>query len=166
MGPLNDARIVEFAGLGPAPFGAMMLADLGADIIRIDRPGGYPAPDPSLDFEQLGKFAFYNRNRRTVRLDLKGRDAALRLVTHADALIEGFRPGVMEKLGLGPAQCLAANPRLLYARMSGWGQSGPLARTAGHDLNYIGVSGALGLRARRDRTHLCVAGPDRGCGSD
>jgi crotonobetainyl-CoA:carnitine CoA-transferase CaiB-like acyl-CoA transferase len=148
MGPLNGVRIVEFAGLGPAPFGAMMLADLGADIIRIDRPGGYPAPDPSLDFEQFGKFAFYNRNRRTVRIDLKaagGQKAALGMVAHADALIEGFRPGVMERLGLGPSECLAANPRLLYARMTGWGQTGPLALTAGHDLNYIGVSGALGL---------------------
>ena len=126
----------------------MMLADLGADIIRIDRPGGYPAPDPSLDFEKFGKFAFYNRNRRTVRLDLKavaGREAALRIIAVADALIEGFRPGVMEQLGLGPTECLAANPRLLYARMTGWGQTGPLAQTAGHDLNYIGVSGALGL---------------------
>jgi alpha-methylacyl-CoA racemase len=98
MGPLNGVRIVEFAGLGPAPFGAMMLADLGAEIIRINRPGGYPAPDPSLDFEQFGKFAFYNRNRRTFRLDLKaakGGEAALRLVTQADALIEGFRPGAL-----------------------------------------------------------------------
>jgi alpha-methylacyl-CoA racemase len=148
MGPLEGIRIVEFAGLGPAPFGAMMLADLGADIIRVDRPGGYPAPDPSLNFETFGKFAFYNRNRRTVRLDLKapqGRLAALGLVTRADALIEGFRPGTMEKLKLGPDECLAANPRLLYARMTGWGQRGPLARTAGHDINYIGVSGALGL---------------------
>jgi alpha-methylacyl-CoA racemase len=148
MGPLSGVRIVEFAGLGPAPFGAMMLADLGAEIIRIDRPGGYPAPDPTLDFEKFGKFAIYNRNRRTVRLDLKaaaGREAALQLIARADALIEGFRPGVMEKLGLGPTECLAANPRLLYARMTGWGQTGPLARTAGHDLNYIGVSGALGL---------------------
>jgi alpha-methylacyl-CoA racemase len=148
MGPLDGVRIVEFAGLGPAPFGAMMLADLGADILRIDRPGGYPAPDPTLDFEQFGEFAFYNRNRRTLRLDLKaaqGRETALRLIAQADALIEGFRPGVMEKLGLGPDKCLALNPRLLYARMTGWGQSGPLAMSAGHDLNYIGVSGALGL---------------------
>jgi alpha-methylacyl-CoA racemase len=148
MGPLSGVRIVEFAGLGPAPFGAMMLADLGAEIIRVDRPSGYPAPDPTLDFEKFGKFAFYNRNRRAVRLDLKaakGREAALQLIARADALIEGFRPGVMEKLGLGPTECLAANPRLLYARMTGWGQTGPLARTAGHDLNYIGVSGALGL---------------------
>jgi alpha-methylacyl-CoA racemase len=148
MGPLSGVRIVEFAGLGPAPFGAMLLADLGAEIIRLDRPGGYPSPHETLSFEQFGKFAFYNRNRRTVRLDLKapkGRDAALRLIGSADALIEPFRPGVMEKLGLGPDECLAANPRLLYARMTGWGQTGPLARTAGHDLNYIGLSGALGL---------------------
>jgi alpha-methylacyl-CoA racemase len=148
MGPLRGVRIVEFAGLGPAPFGAMLLADLGADIIRLDRPGGYPSPHESLSFEQFGKFAFYNRNRHTVRLDLKapkGRDAALRLIANADALIEPFRPGVMEKLGLGPDQCLAINPRLLYARMTGWGQTGPLARTAGHDLNYIGLSGALAL---------------------
>jgi crotonobetainyl-CoA:carnitine CoA-transferase CaiB-like acyl-CoA transferase len=148
MQPLSDVKIVEFAGLGPAPFGAMMLADLGADIIRLDRPGGYPPPDPTLDFETLGRFAFYNRNRRTVRVDLKspaGRILALRLIARADALIEGFRPGVMEKLELGPAQCLAANPRLVYARMTGWGQRGPLAQRAGHDLNYIGVSGALGL---------------------
>jgi alpha-methylacyl-CoA racemase len=150
MGPLEGIRIVEFAGLGPAPFGAMLLADLGADIIRVDRPGGYPAPDPSLQFESFGKFAFYNRNRRNIRLDLKssaGRGVAMRLIAQADALIEGFRPGVMEKLGLGPDACLAANARLVYARMTGWGQSGPLARTAGHDLNYIGVSGALGLFA-------------------
>jgi len=148
MGPLRGVRIVEFAGLGPAPFGAMLLADLGADIIRLDRPGGYPSPHESLSFEQFGKFAFYNRNRRTVRLDLKapmGREAALRLISGADALIEPFRPGVMEKLGLGPDECLAANPQLLYARMTGWGQTGPLARTAGHDLNYIGLSGALAL---------------------
>jgi alpha-methylacyl-CoA racemase len=148
MGPLNGVCIVEFAGLGPAPFGAMMLADLGAEIIRIDRPGGYPAPDPKLAFEKFGKFAIYNRNRRTVRLDLKatqGRDTALQLIARADALIEPFRPGVMERLGLGPNECLAANPRLLYARMTGWGQTGPLAQTAGHDLNYIGLSGALGL---------------------
>jgi len=148
MGPLADVRIVEFTGLGPAPFGAMLLADLGAEIIRLDRPGGYPAPHPSLSFEEFGRYAFYNRNRRTVRLDLKadeGRKAALRLIKYADALIEPFRPGVMEKLGLGPTECLAVNPRLLYARMTGWGQSGPLARTAGHDLNYIGLSGALGL---------------------
>lgn len=148
MGPLTGVSIVEFAGLGPAPFGAMMLADLGATIIRVDRPGGYPPPDPSLEFETMGKFAFYNRNRRTVRLDLKakqGRETAQRLIIGVDALIEGFRPGAMERLGLGPRECLALNPRLVYARMTGWGQTGPLAQTAGHDMNYIGVSGALGL---------------------
>jgi crotonobetainyl-CoA:carnitine CoA-transferase CaiB-like acyl-CoA transferase len=150
MGPLTGVRVVEFAGLGPAPFGAMLLADLGAEIIRLDRPGGYPPPDPTLDFESMGRFAFYNRNRRALRVDLKsaaGRDTALRLIAQADALIEGFRPGVMEKLGLGPEPCLAANPRLVYARMTGWGQTGRLAPTAGHDLNYISLSGAFGLFA-------------------
>jgi crotonobetainyl-CoA:carnitine CoA-transferase CaiB-like acyl-CoA transferase len=159
MGPLAGVRIVEFAGLGPAPFGAMMLADLGADILRVDRPGGYPAPDPTLQFETFGKYAFYNRNRRSIRLDLKspaGRGTAMRLITQADALIEGFRPGAMEKLGLGPDEALAANPRLVYARMTGWGQGGPLARTAGHDLNYIGVSGALGLFAPSPNTQGAI----------
>src|ERR1700757_3107638 len=146
MGPLRGVRIVEFAGLGPAPFGAMLLADLGADIIRLDRPGGYPSPHETLSFEQFGKFAFYNRNRRTVRLDLKaptGRAAALRLIGNADAVIEPFRPGVMERLGLGPDECLAANPRLVYGRMTGYGQDGPLNQAAGHDLNYIAFAGAL-----------------------
>jgi crotonobetainyl-CoA:carnitine CoA-transferase CaiB-like acyl-CoA transferase len=159
MSPLAGVKIVEFAGLGPAPFGAMMLADLGADIIRLDRPGGYPPPDPTLDFETLGRFAFYNRNRRTVRIDLKGergRAVAMRLIAGADALIEGFRPGIMEKLRLGPSECLAANPRLVYARMTGWGQSGPLSQRAGHDLNYIGVSGALDLFHPDPQTHPAV----------
>jgi alpha-methylacyl-CoA racemase len=150
-GPLAGIRIVEFAGIGPAPFGAMLLADLGADVIRLDRPGGYPAPDPSLRFEEMAERALFNRSRRAIRLDVKapaGRAAALRLAAQADALIEGYRPGTMERLGLGPAECLAANPRLVYARMTGWGQDGPLARTAGHDLNYIGISGALSLFSR------------------
>ncbi|MDI1343750.1 MAG: CaiB/BaiF CoA-transferase family protein, partial [Pseudolabrys sp.] len=130
-----------------------------AEIIRIDRPGGYPSPDPTLDFEALGKFAFYNRNRRTVRINLKagqGRATALRLIANADALIEGFRPGVMEKLGLGPAPCLVANQRLVYARLTGWGQTGPLAPTAGHDLNYIALSGALGLFNPDPATHGAI----------
>lgn len=159
MGPLQGVRIVEFAGLGPAPFGAMALADLGADILRIDRPGGYPAPDPALPFETLGKYAFHNRSRRSIRLDLKAaaaRGVVLRLVQQADALIEGFRPGVMEKLGLAPDVCLASNPRLVYARMTGWGQTGPLAGFAGHDLNYIGVSGALGLFAPSPETQGAI----------
>ncbi|MGE0846059.1 MAG: CaiB/BaiF CoA transferase family protein [Flavobacteriaceae bacterium] len=147
-GPLAGLRMVEFAGIGPAPFGAMLMADLGAEIIRIDRPGGYPPPDPSLDFENMGATAIFNRGRRTVRIDIKsdaGRAAVMRLVAGADALIEGYRPGTMERLGFGPEACLAANPHLVYARMTGWGQEGPLARSAGHDLNYIGVSGALSL---------------------
>lgn len=151
QGPLAGIRVVEFAGIGPAPFGAMLLADLGADVIRLDRPGGYPAPDPSLAFEEMGATAVYNRGRHTVRLDLKapeGRSLALRLVGNADALIEGYRPGTMERLGLGPDRCLATNPRLVYARMTGWGQGGPLAGMAGHDLNYVGLSGALSLFAR------------------
>lgn len=150
-GPLTGVRIVEFAGIGPAPFGAMLLADLGADIIRLDRPGGYPPPAPSLAFEDMGPRATFNRGRRTLRLDIKapqGRDVALRLVAGADALIEGYRPGTMERLGLGPECCLAHNSRLVYVRMTGWGQEGPMAAMAGHDLNYIGVSGALSLFAR------------------
>lgn len=152
-GPLRGIRIVEFAGIGPAPFGAMLLADLGATVLRIDRFGGYPPPDESLDFETMGDAAIFNRSRRTVRVNLKtpaGRKLVLRLVAGADALIEGYRPGTMERLGLGPDECLAANPRIVYARMTGWGQTGPLARTAGHDLNYLALSGALSLFARGD----------------
>jgi alpha-methylacyl-CoA racemase len=147
-GPLAGIRIVEFTGIGPVPFGAMLLADLGADIVRIDRPGGYPPPDPKLEFEKMGGNAIFNRGRRVLRLDVKsaaGRDLVLRLAAQADALLEGYRPGTMERLGLGPEPCLAANPRLVYGRMSGWGQDGPLAQMAGHDLNYIGLSGALSL---------------------
>jgi alpha-methylacyl-CoA racemase len=142
-GPLAGCRVVEFAGLGPGPFAAMLLADMGADVVRIDRPGE-PAD---------GQRAYVmNRGRRSVTADLKsepGRDIAIRLVDHADALIEGFRPGVMEKLGLGPDACLARNPRLVYGRMTGWGQAGPLALTAGHDIDYIALSGALSVVARR-----------------
>ncbi len=150
-GPLSSLRIVEFAGIGPAPFGAMLLADLGARIIRIDRPGGYPAPDPSLDFEAMGPAGILHRGRSSLRLDLKseqGKAVVLRLIEGSDALIEGYRPGTMERLGLGPDVCFAANPRLAYVRMTGWGQEGPLARSAGHDLNYIGLSGALSLLGR------------------
>jgi alpha-methylacyl-CoA racemase len=150
-GPLSSLRILEFAGIGPVPFGAMMLADLGADMIRIDRPGGYPAPDPSLKFEEMGPTAIFNRSRPTVRVDLKspaGRDLILRLVSNCDALIEGYRPGIMERLGIGPSACMAVNPRLTYVRVTGWGQDGPLAQAPGHDLNYIGISGALSLFER------------------
>ena len=134
-GPLAGVRIVEFAGIGPGPFAAMLLSDMGADVVRIDRPG---AQRRATDFTMRG--------RHNLELDLKKPAdvaAALELLGSADALIEGFRPGVMERLGLGPAEVLAANPRLVYGRMTGWGQTGPLAHAAGHDLNYIAITGAL-----------------------
>ena len=141
MGPLHGLRIIELEAIGPAPMCAMLLADLGADVVRIDRrePSGLGlALDP--------RFAVNSRNRRSVALDLKsaaGRDAALRLIDRADVLLEGFRPGVAERLGLGPEPCHARNPGLIYGRMTGFGQSGTLAQAAGHDLNYIALSGAL-----------------------
>ena len=133
-------RVVELAGIGPGPHAAMVLADLGADVVRIDRPSGaLQLGDPELPDPTL-------RGRRRVAADLKdpaGREAVLRLVDHADVLIEGYRPGVAERLGVGPADCHARNPRLVYGRMTGWGQDGPLARHAGHDINYISLTGAL-----------------------
>ena len=138
-GPLAGIRIVEFAGLGPAPFAAMLLADFGADVIRIERPGSPQLMPQDPDFMLRG--------RPTIELDLKsdaGRADAAALVARADALIEGLRPGVMERLGMGPADMLAANPSLVYGRMTGWGQSGPLAARAGHDINYIAQTGLLG----------------------
>ena len=136
MPPLAGVRIVEFAGIGPAPFAAMLLGDMGAEIIRIDRPGG---ADPWTG-------AVIQRGRRNVVADLKNPldvEAVKALIGKADALIEGFRPGVMERLGLGPEPMLALNPALAYGRMTGWGQDGPLAKAAGHDINYISISGAL-----------------------
>lgn len=137
MGPLTGIRILEIAGLGAAPYAAMMLADLGAEVVRIDRAGGNadtPVNSPLL------------RNRRSVVVDLKkaeGVETVLALCEKADAIIEAFRPGVAERLGIGPDDCLARNPRLVYGRMTGWGQEGPLAQRAGHDLNYIGLTGVL-----------------------
>lgn len=137
-GPLHGLSVVEFAGLGPGPYCGMLLADLGADVIRIDRPGGgglASAPD-----------AILQRGKRSIELDLKQAKAvevALLLCERADAVIEGFRPGVAERLGIGPDVCLGRNPRLVYGRTTGWGQSGPLASTAGHDIDYLAVSGAL-----------------------
>lgn len=148
-GPLSGLRIVEFTGLGPVPFAAMLLADMGATVIRLDRPGGYPSPDPKLD--AAPQAALCNRSRPCIRVDLKsgeGRALAMRLIAQADALIEGYRPGTLERLGLGPEPCLAANPALAYVRATGWGQTGPLSDAAGHDLNYIGLSGALSLFTR------------------
>jgi alpha-methylacyl-CoA racemase len=141
MGPLAGLKVIEMAGIGPGPFCAMMLADLGAEVIRVDRlqsaRGGDPARPP-LDF--LG------RGRRSLAVDLKhpeGIQTVLRLVEHADVLLEGFRPGVMERLGLGPDVCLERNPKLVYGRMTGWGQEGPMANAAGHDINYIALAGSL-----------------------
>lgn len=140
MGPLKGVRVLEMAGLGPGPFCAMMLADMGAEVLRIERPGAARpfALDPRLDL--------LRRGRPAIALDLKkseGVEAVLALCTGADALIEGFRPGVMEKLGLGPDACLGRNPRLVYGRMTGWGQDGPLAPRAAHDIDYIALTGAL-----------------------
>src|SRR5260370_6640151 len=136
-GPLGGLRIVEFAGIGPGPFAAMLLADMGADVVGMDRPGA----------AERDKRDGMGRGRRNVMLDVKQQDGAqtaLQLLDAADALIEGFRPGVMERLGLGPDAVLARNPRLVYGRVTGWGQSGPLAQAAGHDINYIALAGALG----------------------
>ena len=134
-GPLVGLRVVEFAGIGPAPHCAMLLADLGAEVLRIDREGGNGWPNPIVD-----------RGRATMTVDIRtedGRRVCLSALARADVLIEGFRPGVMEKLGLGPQVVLTQNPRLIYGRMTGWGQTGPRAGTAGHDINYIAMAGAL-----------------------
>jgi alpha-methylacyl-CoA racemase len=141
MAVLDGIRIVEIAGIGPGPFCGMLLADMGAEVILVERVSAKDG-DPV----DLGKNAIINRGKRSVALDLKDAraiDAVLRLIEDADGLIEGMRPGVMERLGLGPEVCLARNPRLVYGRMTGWGQEGPLAQAAGHDLNYIALSGAL-----------------------
>ena len=139
MGPLQGIRVVEIAGIGPGPFCAMLLSDLGADVLRIDRPGGHGvALDPALDL--------LNRGRRSAAVDLKhpeGPGVVLRLVESADVLVEGFRPGVAERLGIGPDACRERNPRLVYGRMTGWGQDGPMAAAAGHDIDYIALAGAL-----------------------
>ena len=143
MGVLSGYMIIELAGIGPAPMGGMILADMGAEVIRIERPG---AADPKVAEPISG------RNKKSVVLDLKqegGRNALLALIEKADALIDPYRPGVCEKLGFGPDECLARNPRLVFARMTGWGQEGPLAQAAGHDLNYIAITGALHAIGRR-----------------
>ena len=152
MGPLQGVRIVELAGIGPGPLCGMMLADLGADVLRIDRknPVTHYAGQ-KFDSYNPGRYGVLNRGKQSVTVDLKkpeGIDTALRLIDRADALIDPFRPGVMEKLGLGPEVCLKRNPRLVFGRMTGFGQDGPLAMAAGHDLNYIGLSGALHIIGR------------------
>jgi alpha-methylacyl-CoA racemase len=144
MGPLQGVKIIEVGGIGPGPFCGMMLSDMGADIVRVERKGALALSEP--------KYDVLTRNRRSVVIDLRkpeGVDALLKIVEKVDALQEGFRPGVMEKLGLGPDVCLQRNPRLVYGRMTGWGQEGPMSHAAGHDINYIALSGALHTFGRK-----------------
>jgi len=150
MGPLTGLRVIEMAGLGPGPFVGMLLSDMGADVIRIDRKAAVGAGDA---FERVKDASFNDRGRRSLALDLKRPESIatlLELVAGSDALIEGFRPGVMERLGLGPDVCLARNPKLVFGRVTGWGQHGPLANTAGHDINYIALTGALHAIGKAD----------------
>ena len=147
MGPLSGIRIIEFQGIGPGPFCGMILSDMGADIVRIDRASNAPGEAPANPPGDL-----LARGRRSIALDLKnpeGVEVALKLIEGADALFEGFRPGVMERLGLGPDVCLERNPKIVYGRMTGWGQEGPYAQMAGHDINYISLAGALAPIARK-----------------
>ena len=140
-GPLSGVRVVELAGIGPGPFAAMLLADLGADVVRVDRPGG-------VGLAINTEYDITNRNKRSVIVDLKSADGPARvldLAARADILIEGYRPGVAERLGVGPEACHARNPELVYGRMTGWGQEGPLAHRAGHDIAYIALTGTLGM---------------------
>ena len=147
MGPLAGIKVLEFEAIGPAPFAGMLLADMGADVLVVDRP-----ESSGLGLKRERWYDVMLRGKRSVTLDLKsaaGTDAALELIPRADVLIEGFRPGVMERLGLGPDAALKANPRLVYGRMTGWGQEGPLAPRAGHDINYIALSGVLHAFGRK-----------------
>jgi alpha-methylacyl-CoA racemase len=149
MGPLRGVKILEIASIGPGPFAAMMLSDMGAEVLRIDRI----AQVSEVDLDQVSK-DLLNRGRKSVSVDLKnpvGVEVALRLVERSDALIEGFRPGVMERLGLGPEVCLERNPGFVYGRVTGWGREGPLALAAGHDINYIALAGVLGAIGRVDQ---------------
>lgn len=149
MGPLKGVKVLEIASIGPGPFAAMMLSDMGAEVLRIDRI----IQASEIDLDKADK-DLLNRGRKSVSVDLKnpaGVEVALRLAERSDALIEGFRPGVMERLGLGPEVCLKRNPRLVYGRVTGWGQEGPLALTAGHDINYIALAGVLDAIGRVDQ---------------
>ncbi|GGY37680.1 CaiB/BaiF CoA transferase family protein [Streptomyces anulatus] len=152
-GPLTGVRVVELAGIGPGPFAAMLVADLGADVVRVDRPGGAGLGiDPASDLT--------NRNKRSVLLDLKSDEGPARvldLVERADILIEGYRPGVAERLGVGPEACLARNPKLVYGRMTGWGQDGPLAERAGHDIAYLALTGTLSMIGKPDEPPVVPA---------
>ena len=151
-GPLQDLRVVEMPAIGPAPFCGMLLADLGADVLRLDRTG-----DTNLGISIDARFDLLGRGKRSLAVDLKAPSSSalvLAILEKADVVIEGFRPGTMEKLGLGPEVVLAVNPRLIYGRMTGWGQSGPLARTAGHDINYLSLTGALHAIGQRDQAPI------------
>ena len=151
-GPLSGYRIVEIAGIGPGPFAAMMLADMGAEVIRVDRAQSVRGPAPETPF-----FDLLQRGRKNIAIDLKnpqGVETLLQLIEKADAVIEGFRPGVMERLGIGPDVCLARNPKLVFGRMTGWGQEGMYGQAAGHDINYISLAGALAHFARPGETPL------------
>ncbi len=153
MGPLTGIKILEIAGIGPGPFAAMMLSDMGADVLRLDRADCVPEAFPDQPHGDL-----LNRGRRSVGVNLKsaeGVEAVLTLVESADVILEGFRPGVMERLGLGPEVCLERNPRIIYGRVTGFGQDGPLATRAGHDINYISIAGAVADPA------LLLSMPDR-----
>ena len=148
-GPLEGLRVVELAGLGPAPHAAMVLADLGADVLRIERPAGR-----GLQLGDPGKSDAVLRGRRSITVDLKdpaGKATVLALAAQADVLIEGYRPGVAERMGVGPRPCLELNPRLVYGRITGWGQDGPMSQDVGHDINYIGLTGALNAMGRADQ---------------
>jgi alpha-methylacyl-CoA racemase len=155
-GPLTGLKVIEMASLGPCPFAAMMLADMGADVIRIERKANLNAPDAPNPYPVLGTACdVLARGRRSITLDLKqprARLLLLDLITKADALIEGFRPGVMERLGLGPDDCIERNPKLVYGRVTGWGQTGPLSQAAGHDLNYVALTGMLHAMGRAGST--------------
>ena len=147
MGPLKGIKIVEMVGIGPAPHCCMILSDMGAEIIRIDRPGGNKVGGTN-------EAAILNRGRKSIALDLKtseGVATTRRLIQKADAVVEGFRPGVMERLGLAPELCLKDNEKLVFGRMTGWGQDGPLSKVAGHDINYIALAGALGAIGDKER---------------
>ena len=144
MGPLKDIKILEFSGIGPGPYCGMLLADMGADVIRVGRKGTEGVEN---------KYDIHNRSKRSITADLKNKDTIseiLKLIDQVDVVFEGYRPGVMEKLGLGPDVCLERNPKLVYGRMTGWGQKGPMSKLAGHDINYISLSGALNSIGRKD----------------
>jgi crotonobetainyl-CoA:carnitine CoA-transferase CaiB-like acyl-CoA transferase len=156
MGPLTGIKIVEIGARGPAPVAGMMLADLGAEVVLVERKTGDAMGSLGQDRSHSAK-AFFNRGKKSIALDLKAPESieiVHKLIAQSDALIEGFRPGVMERLGLGPDDCLAINPRLVYGRMTGWGQDGPLSQAAGHDLNYIALTGALFYSGHKDETPI------------